>query len=311
MKVVFMGTPDFAVPPLEYLIRGKYNIACVVTQPDKPKGRGNRLAMSPVKEKALEYKIPVEQPVSIRKDTAFKEKLKLMEPDIIIVAAFGQILPSDVLAIPKYGCINIHASLLPKLRGAAPINWAIINGEDKTGITTMFMDAGLDTGDILMQQTTLIGENETAGSLYDRLKIMGAEMIIKTLKALEGGTLKKQPQDSLKSTYAPMLKKDTGRIMWENSSIQIKNLVRGTNPWPAAFTTINGMKLKVWETDLELGSAEFKDPGTIWKIDKCGIHVHAGYGGILIKQVQAKNGKRIDAYSYTLGHHIDTGTVLE
>ena len=309
MNIVFMGTPEFAVPPLEAIIKDNQNVSCVVTQPDKPRGRGKKVSGSPVKEKAVEYGIPVEQPAKIRKDNEFIEKLRNLKPDVIVVAAFGQILPSEVLSIPRLGCINVHASLLPSLRGAAPINWAIINGYDTAGITTMFMDEGLDTGDMLLKEATPIGEDETAGELYDRLKLLGGKLIIKTLHMLEDNTLKRVPQDNSLSTYAPMLNKDTGKIIWDKTSREIKNLVRGTNPWPGAYTYLNGTKLKVWNVQTEDCVSE--KPGLIWEIDKSGIHVYASDNGIIIKEVQLEAGKRVNAYSYTLGHPVKVGSVFE
>lgn len=305
MNIVFMGTPDFAVPSLEYLIRNNYNVSCVVTQPDRPKGRGNKIAFSPVKEKAVEYNLSIAQPERIRKDDEFRSMLKNLKPDVAVVVAFGQLLPPEVLSIPKYGCINIHASLLPKLRGAAPINWSIINGECETGITSMYMDAGLDTGDILISESTPIGENETAGELHDRLKIIGAEVLIKTLHSLGEGTLKRTPQYNLLSTYAPMLDRDTGRINWGKSSEEIGNLIRGTNPWPSAYSCLNGARIKIWSADIEALEGVTSSPGMVWKVDKSGIHVYTGNGGILIKEVQTENGRRIGAFDYTLGHPLD------
>lgn len=311
MNVVFMGTPDFAVPSLQYLIDEKYNVVCVVTQPDKPKGRGNKLSFSPIKEKALEFSIPVLQPVKISKDKDFIEKIRALKPDVIVVVAFGQILPAELLAIPKYGCINVHGSLLPRLRGAAPINWAIINGDKETGITTMFMDEGLDTGDMLLKESTIIGEDETAGELHDRLKIIGARLLIKTLESINDGTLKRVPQDNSLSTYAPMLNRDTGKIDWNRRAQDIKNLVRGTNPWPAAYSFLNKTRIKIWNVDICNTDTKGEKPGKVWKVDKRGIYVYTSDGCIIIKEVQTENGKRIGAYDYTLGHPISSGSMFE
>lgn len=311
MNVVFMGTPDFAVPTLDYMVREGYNVMCVVTQPDKPRGRGNKVTFSPVKEKAVEHNIPVIQPVSIKKDKEFIEKIKGLNPDVIVVVAFGQILSKELLDIPKSGCINVHASLLPALRGAAPINWSIINGDIEAGVTTMFMDVGLDTGDMLIKESTAIKEDETAGELHDRMKIIGAETLIKTLKVLEKGNLQRIPQDDSKSTYAPMLDKNTGRIDWSRNSIDIKNLVRGTNPWPVSYTTIDGQKLKIWKIDMDTTVKNQGKPGEVFKVDKVGIHVYSGDGAVVIQEVQAEGGKRISAYSFTLGHSVEIGTIFE
>jgi methionyl-tRNA formyltransferase len=311
MNVIFMGTPDFAVPTLDYLVKSGYNIKCVVTQPDKPKGRGNRMSFSAVKEKALEYNIPVLQPLNIKKDAECIEKLKEYNPDVIVVVAFGQILPVDVLSIPHLGCINVHASLLPHLRGAAPINWSIINGDKETGITTMFMDKGLDTGDMLLKEAVEIEEDETAGSLHDRLMVLGAELLIKTLKCLERGDVERKPQDSTRSTYAPMLNKDTGKIIWSNKSLDIKNLVRGTNPYPGAYGFFNNARLKIWKVDIDNKAHSSGEPGVVSKVDKDGIHLYTGDGEIIVREVQPENGKRIDAYSYTLGHAVNAGDKFE
>lgn len=309
MNVVFMGTPDFSVPSLEAIVKDNQRVSCVVTQPDKPRGRGNKVSYSPVKEKAMEYGIPVEQPYRIKKDMEFIERLKSLKPDVIVVVAFGQILPPEVLAIPALGCINVHASLLPHLRGAAPINWAIINGDRETGITTMFMDEGLDTGDMLLKQAVPIDENETAGQLHDKLKLIGGELIVRTLHMLESGNIKREPQDGSLSTYAPMLNKDTGRIIWDKKAGSIKDLVRGTNPWPVAYTYLNDTKLKIWNVETE--EVEAGKPGLIWKVDKSGIHVYAGDKGIIIKEVQIEGGKRVDAHAYTLGHPVNPGLIFE
>lgn len=311
MNIVFMGTPDFAVPSLEYLIKEGHNVVCTVTQPDKQRGRGNKVSFSSVKEKALEYNIKVTQPVSIRKDKEFIEELINLKPDVIVVVAFGQILPEAVLSIPKYGCINVHASLLPSLRGAAPINWAIINGHKEAGVTTMFMDIGLDTGDMLIKKTISMSPDETAGELHDRLKIIGAEVLIETLHSIEEGTLKREKQDSSKSDYAPMLNKDTGFINWGNKASEIKNLVRGTNPWPIAYSSIDEAKIKIWSVDTDYTSNGRGIPGEVLKVSKQGIHVSTGDGVIVIKEVQPENGKRIDAYSYTLGHTVKIGAVFK
>ena len=311
MDIVFMGTPEFAVPCLELLVNEGHNVCSVITQPDKPRGRGNKVSYSPVKEKALQLASPVIQPVNIKKDLECIDKLKNLRPYIIVVIAFGQILSQEILSIPQYGCINVHASLLPKLRGAAPINWAIINGDKKTGITTMFIDKGLDTGDMLLSEETLIGTDETSGELHDRLKIMGGRVLIETLKTIENGTLKRIPQDNSKATYAHMLYKETGKINWNSKSETIKDLIRGTNPFPVSYSYLNNEKIKIWKAKIDVTALNPKSPGLIWKIDKEGIHVYTADGGITIKEMQSESSKRIDAYSYTLGHNINNCFVFE
>ena len=242
-----MGTPEFAVPCLENIINSNYNICGVFTQPDKKKGRGQMLSAPPVKEFALHHGIDVFQPTSLKNEESF-EIIKKLNPDIIVVVAYGKILPERIINFPKYGCINVHASLLPKYRGAAPIQWSIINGESKTGITTMYMDKGLDTGDMLLKDETLIDENETSFELSKRLSQMGANLIVKTLKALENGNLEKIKQDDNLSNYAPMLDKTICKIDFNKTAFEVHNLVRGLNPWPIACTTLNGKNLKIYKT---------------------------------------------------------------
>ena len=233
MKIVYMGTPDFAVPPLEALVRSGYEVAAVVTQPDKPKGRGKTLMPTPVKEEAMKYDIPVYQPLKVR-DPEFVEILENIAPDIIVVAAFGQIIPKKILDMPKYGCINIHASLLPKYRGAAPIQQAVIDGEKESGVTTMQMDAGLDTGDMLLKTVVPLDEKETGGSLFDKLSKAGADLLLKTLDALENGTVTPQKQGESPTAYAKMLTKDMGAIDWNRPAKELERQIRGLNPWPSA-----------------------------------------------------------------------------
>lgn len=307
MKIIFMGTPDFAVPCLDALVKSGYEVIGVVTQPDRPRGRGNKVSFSPVKVKALEYNLKVFQPVKIKRDPEFIENIKALNPDIIVIVAFGQILPEEVLLIPRLGCINVHASLLPKLRGSAPINWAIINGDKETGITTMFMDKGIDTGDMLLKEKVAIGEDMTAGELHDVLMNTGADLLIKTLKSIEDGTMIRIPQDNDASTYVPMLDRDTGKIDWTKKAHDIKNLVRGTNPYPAAYSTLDGKRIKIWKAEVDQNCELTGEPGTVYKVDREGIYVSAGNGGIIIKELQSDSGKRIDAFSYTLGHAVNIG----
>ena len=312
MDIVFMGTPEFAVPTLEKLIEKGYNIKCVVTQPDRPKGRGKKLAYSPVKQKAMEHNIEVLQPHSLRKETEYVDKIKNIAPDFIVVVAFGQILPKSILSIPKYGCINVHASLLPKLRGAAPINWSIINGDEATGVTTMFMDEGIDTGDMLLKKEIKIDPDETAEELHDRLKVLGADLLIDTIEGITKNTIVRTPQVDSKYSYAPMLDKNTGQIDWNNPSAQIKNLVRGTNPWPAAYSFLNEEKIKICKVEIESEESNIKQgiSGQVWKVDKEGIHVYTSDNSIIIKELQPQNGNKISAYSYTLGHEVKEGVIF-
>lgn len=308
MKILFMGTPDFAVPCLNALIEKNYNICGVVTQPDKPKGRGHKLTPPPVKECAAAHDIPVFQPETL-KNEAFYPELKELAPDIIIVAAYGKILPKYIIDYPKHGCINVHASLLPAYRGAAPIQRCIINGETETGVTTMLMDEGLDTGDMLICKKTQIGENETAGELFDRLSLLGAETLTETLCAIENGSLTRTPQDHEKSTYAPMITKETGKIDWSKPAEEIFSLVKGTNPWPVAHTTYKGEVLKIFTC--KAGGKCSKIPGEIIGTTDKMIQVACGGGtSLLISELQFFGGKRMTVESFLNGHSIDIGEIL-
>ncbi len=311
MKIVFMGTPDFAVPTLEALIRGGHSVTAVVTQPDKPKGRGKAAGMPPVKIKAMEYKIPVYQPERIRKDDAFYDELVKLQPDAIVVAAFGQILPERILRLPRLGCINVHASLLPKYRGAAPIQWAVINGDKETGVTTMMMDVGLDTGDILEKTVIELAPKETGGSLFDRLSEAGGELILSTLDKLERGVLtgKKQPEEG--ATYAKMLDKSMGRIDWNMDAAAIERLIRGLNPWPSAYTAFNGRILKLWDADVaEEENADMVPAGQVVRNDRDGICVQTGNGILKIRELQLEGKKRMDAAAFLRGCPLKEGTIL-
>ena len=256
MRLVFMGTPDFAVPALEALIRGGHEVAAVVTQPDRPRGRGKAIIMSPVKQKALEHGIAVLQPERIKKDEAFLKSLEEISPDAIVVAAFGQILPETILRLPRYGCINIHASLLPKYRGAAPIQWAVINGEEFSGVTTMQMDAGLDTGDIMETKEVELRVKETGGSLFEKLSEAGGELILSTLRKVEDGSITHTKQAQEESSYAGMLDKAMGRVDWSRGAEEIERLIRGLNPWPSAYTSYKGKTLKFWDADVVVQKEE-------------------------------------------------------
>ncbi|EGT5421854.1 methionyl-tRNA formyltransferase [Clostridioides difficile] len=308
MKIVFMGTPDIAVPCLQKIIDEKYEILGVVTQPDKPKGRGKKLGMSPVKELAIENNIPVYQPIKAR-DKEFIDKIKSLNPDVIVVVAFGQILPKEILEIPKLGCINVHVSLLPKYRGAAPINWVIINGEEKTGVTTMYMDEGLDTGDMILKTEVNLDENITAGELHDKMMNIGAETLKETLRLIEEGNAPREVQNHEEFSYAPIMNKSLGNIDFSKSAREIHNLVRGVNPWPSAYTTYNDVIMKVWKTKV-LDEKSTKDVGTIIDVSKDGIKVSTIDNVLLIEEIQMPNKKRMLVGEYIKGNTIETGLVL-
>ncbi len=303
MNIVFLGTPDFAVPSLQALIENGYNVTAVFTQPDRPKGRGNKVQFSPVKECALSYNIPVFQPEKIRTEENAKI-LKDLKPDLMITCAFGQILSKENLETAPLGCINVHGSLLPKYRGSSPIQWAVINGEQETGITTMYTDIGVDCGDIIHQNTIKIGENETAGELFDRLSVLGAKTLIETLKLLEEGKLSRTPQDHDKATHYPMLDKKMGGIDFNKTSLEIKNLVRGLNPWPVAWFKNKEEIVKVYSVSI-LNETTNKKPGTVLCADnKQGLKVATGDGVISIDVLQFPGKKSMDAKTYFVGNKL-------
>ncbi len=313
MKIVFMGTPDFAVPALETLYHSRHEIAAVVTQPDKPKGRGKMMSMPPVKEKALEYGIPVYQPIRVRNDEDFFADLEKINPDVIVVIAFGQILPEKILNLPKFGCINIHASLLPKYRGAAPIQWAVINGDEVSGVTTMQMDIGLDTGDILETATVKLDAKETGGSLFERLSHEGGRLILSTLDKAEAGTLHPIKQDEAKATHVTMLDKSMGLIDWSMDGAAIERLIRGLNPWPSAYTKYEGKTLKIWSADVAWDTSNqltTKSCGQVIKVDKDSFSVRTGKGILVIHELQLEGKKRMDTASFLRGCHLEIGTIL-
>ena len=309
MKLVYMGTPDFAVPPLTALVEAGHEVAAVVTQPDKPKGRGKAVLMTPVKEKALSYGIPVYQPARVKKDEEFLKTLREINPDAIVVAAFGQILPKEILELPKYGCVNIHASLLPKYRGAAPIQWAVIDGEKESGITTMMMDVGLDTGDMLDRTVIPLAEDETGGSLFEKLSRAGGPLILKTLEALENGTAVRTKQPEEGATYAGMLDKSLGNIDRTQSAAKIERLIRGLNPWPSAYTGYKGKTMKLWAADVLKGTFEGV-PGEIIKVEKERFLVRTGDGALAVKELQLEGKKRMDAASFLRGFSLEEGEIL-
>ena len=307
MKVVFMGTPDFSVGTLEALVEAGYEITGVVTQPDKPKGRGKQMMPTPVKEEALMHEIPVYQPQKIRNNQEFLDTLKEIQPDIIIVAAFGQIIPKEVLELPKYGCINIHASLLPKYRGAAPIQQAVIDGEKESGVTIMQMGEGLDTGDMLSKIVIPLDKEETGGSLFGKLAQAGAELLIKTLPSIEQGTVtpEKQPQES-PTPYAAMITKQMGLMDFSKPAAELERLVRGLNPWPSAYTFVNGKTLKVWKSVLGQETSD-AEPGTVIGTDAQGIHVACKDGVLILTEVQLEGKKRMEAEVFLRGYHMEAG----
>ncbi len=307
MKIIFMGTPEFAVPSLNALLSSKNEIAAVVTQPDKPSGRGKKLAPPPVKTAALNSGIRVLQPERI-KDEAFVNTIKEINPDVIVVAAYGKILPKDIIQLPRYGCINVHASLLPKYRGAAPINWAIINGEKETGITIMQMDEGMDTGAILMQETVAISSNNTAGTLSNKLSESGAGLLIEGLNAIENGEIKAIPQDNSKASYAPILKKEDGQIYWTKGAEDIYNMVRGMDPWPGAFTYYKGELWRVWK--VRHGDAGKGQAGEILAADKDRIDVASKDSVISIIEMQPANKKRMAVSEFLRGNKVEAGVIL-
>ncbi|BCZ48084.1 methionyl-tRNA formyltransferase [Clostridium gelidum] len=307
MNIVFMGTPDFAVPSLKRLIE-EYNVTAVLTQPDKPKGRGKKMAYSVVKEEALKHGIPIYQPIKIKEDIDLIEKLKSLKPDFIIVVAFGQILTKEILDIPKFGCINLHASLLPMYRGAAPLNWAIINGEKVSGNTTMLMDVGLDTGDMILKDEVEITNNMTTGELHDILMVRGAELLIKSIEGISNENIVMQKQAD-ETFYAKMLDKNLANINWNKSSMEIHNLVRGLNPWPIAYTEYKGERMKIYETEF-LEEENSKEPGTIIDVSKNGIKVACRIGVLIIKKVQFPNGKPLTIEQYLNGHEIEKNIIL-
>lgn len=309
MNIIFMGTPAFAIPSLEILLK-KHTVCAVVTQPDKPKGRGKKMAFSPIKEKALEYGIEVLQPLKVREED-FVEKLKQYKADVIVVVAFGQILPESILNMPKYGCINVHGSLLPKYRGAAPIQWAVINGEKETGVTTMFMAKGLDSGDMILKETIKIFPEDTYGIVHDKMSIIGADLLEKTLDLLEQEKAVCIVQEEQQATYAPMITKETGHIDWSKNSDEIQNLIRGLDPVPNAYTIYEKEVLKIWKVQKIEQIYETASFGEIVEVAKKGIIVKTADGALLICELQARGGKRMSCDAYMRGHEMKKGVILK
>lgn len=304
MKIVFMGTPDYAATALEAILQAGYEVTGVVCQPDKPKGRSGALSACPVKECALKYNLPVFQPERIKRPEAVEE-LRKFPADVFVVAAFGQILSEEILTMPKYGCINIHASLLPKYRGAAPIQWCIVDGEKETGVTIMQMDAGIDTGDILFTKKVAITEEETGGSLFDKLSQAGAELIVEALPKIEAGEVSPVKQDEARSNYARMLKKEDGQINWNRPAEEIGRLVRGMDPWPSAFTYYRGKQFKIWKAQAVDGGTEGLLPGTIAQIEKQGIWIACGSGMLQVTEAQMEGKKRMSAADLMNGRTLE------
>ena len=312
MKIVFMGTPDFAEKSLEAVYNAGHEILAVVTNPDRPKGRGMKMVASPVKEFAVSKDLKIYQPEKVRKNVEFIEEIKKIEPDVICVVAYGKILPKEILEIPKFGCINVHGSLLPKYRGAAPIQWAVINGEKVTGVTTMYMDVGMDTGDMILKEETEIVPDETTGELWDRLAKIGADLLVKTLEQIENKTAPRIPQGE-DFSMAPMLDKEMSKIDWENKTAQeIKNLVRGLNPIMGTYAYLNGKKIKIWKVDVVEAYNENVKNGTVLKSDsKDGLYIKAKDGVIKVLEIQGENAKRMNVQDFLRGNQIEVGSIFE
>lgn len=318
LNILFMGTPDFARDSLEAVYNAGYNILGVVTNPDRPKGRGMKLVASPVKEFALEKNLEIFQPEKVRKNEEFINQIKALNPDVICVVAYGKILPKEILDIPRLGCINVHGSLLPKYRGAAPIQWAVLNGDKTTGVTTMYMDVGMDTGDMILKQVIEIGENETTGELWDRLSKIGGKLLVETLKQIENGTAPREKQGD-DFSVAPMLSKDMAKIDWENKTAQeIKNLVRGLNPIMGAYTFLNGSKIKFWKVDIakNIGYDEenikmFRNGTVLVSDQRDGLFIKTKQGILSVLEIQGENAKRMSIGDFLRGNKIEEFQVFE
>lgn len=309
MKIIFMGTPDFAVPTLEKLYNSKHEVCCVFTQPDKPKGRGYKLTPPPVKELAQKHNTKVLQPISFKKNAdEFINEIKEINPDVIVVVAYGKILPKEVLDIPRFGCVNVHGSLLPKYRGAGPIQWAVLNDEKETGITTMLMADGIDTGDMLLKSATEIGENETAGELFDRLSVIGGDLLLETLNKLENGEIIPEKQNDSLSSHAPMITKDMCTIDFSNTVRKIHKQICGLSDYPCAITTLNGKRLKVYHSEIHSTEPTGKTNGEV--IDEKQLIVACSDGAVKFTEIQAEGSKRMKTADYLRGKPIDKGIVL-
>ena len=312
MKIIFMGTPDFAKESLESVYTAGHEIIGVVTNIDKPKGRGMKLVASPVKEFALSKNFKIYQPEKVRNNIEFIEEMKSLEPDVICVVAYGKILPKEILDIPKLGCVNVHGSLLPKYRGAAPIQWAVLNGDKKTGITTMYMDVGMDTGDMILKEEVEIGPDETTGELWERLSKIGGKILVKTLEQIENGTAPRVPQND-EFTMAPMLDKEMSKIDWNNkTATEIKNLVRGLDPIMGTYSYLNGKKIKIWKVDVLPEDNIEMENGTVVRADsKDGLYIKAKDGIIKVIEIQGENAKRMTVQEFLRGNNIEAGAKFE
>lgn len=308
MKIIFMGTPDFAVGTLEAIIKAGHEVVLVVTQPDKPKGRSGALQFTPVKECAVAHNIEVFQPAKIRLEENV-EYLRKYDADIMVVAAFGQILPKSILEMTKFGCINVHASLLPKYRGAAPIQWAVINGDEVTGVTIQQMDIGVDTGDIILAKELSIDKDETGGGLFDKLAVIGAEACVEALARIETGTATRTPQNHEEATHVSMISKEFGDIDWNRSAVEIERLIRGLNPWPSAYTTLEGKTFKIWKANVVNENSSYR-PGYIAAVNKNSIMVQTGEGMLELLEVQLEGKKRMETDAFLRGYNVEAGTYL-
>jgi methionyl-tRNA formyltransferase len=309
MRIVFMGTPEFAVPSLAALVTSEHRVVGVVTQPDRPKGRGQELATSPIKQLAVQHKVPILQPLKM-KDPAFLDALSAWKPDLIAVTAFGRILPKIILDLPPRGCVNVHASLLPKYRGAGPIQWALIRGERETGITTMLMDEGMDTGAMLLQERVAITPDDTAGTLSSKLADIGGRLLLDTLARIQNGTITPQPQDQSQATMAPLLKKEDGLLDWTLPALELVNRVRGLSPWPGAYTYLGEDRWVVWKAAVLDRSVATVLPGTILDATKEGVTVATGDGVLRIMEFQPDNSRRMSVAQYLTGHTLAPGLRL-
>lgn len=308
MKIIYMGTPDFAVPCLEEIVKAGHDVALVISQPDRPMGRGKKVQMQPVKKKAVELGLDVFQPNRVKTPEAI-DKIKEINPDCIVVVAYGQILSKEILDIPEKGCINVHGSLLPEYRGAAPIHWAIVDGKETTGITTMYMNEGLDTGDMILKAEVDIPSDANVGMMHDKLSLVGSELLVETLNQIEKGVAPRTAQVDGMSSYAPLLSKKTGVIDFEKSAMDIHNLIRGLNPWPVAYTMYKNTRMKVFKSNV-VENDSTKVPGTILDINKEGIFVATGHGTICFEEIQMPNAKRMSVEAYTRGNNLDKDTIL-
>lgn len=309
MRVVFMGTPDFSVPTLQKIIDAGHEVVAVVTQPDKPKGRGKAMQFSPVKEVAVKHDILVLQPKRIKQNEEFYQEVKALNADVFVTVAFGQMLPQEILDLPRYGCVNVHASLLPKYRGAAPIQWVILDGETESGVTTMMTDIGIDTGDMLLKEVIQLDEKETGGSLHDKLSVIGGDLLIETLKQLEAGTITRIPQGETPTRYAKMLTKDIGKIDFTKSAVEIERFIRGLNPWPSAYTSLHGKTLKIWDANVVEVTSEGK-PGEIIAVGKKSFTVMTGEKALEIMELQLEGKKRMTTEAFLRGYTVEQGEVL-